>query len=128
MPRHYRSDRDCFVAVLLAMTILCCHCERSEAISRSRSDDTLFMKRGDRRGIVAEFAQHFLGVFALVRGRAQLVRLRVAAHMDRLADDVEGAELRMIDRAADAEMLHLRIGKDLVDRVDRSARYAGLVE
>src|SRR5215212_7981581 len=28
-----KSDRDCFVAALLAMTTTCCHCERSEAIS-----------------------------------------------------------------------------------------------
>ena len=28
----------------------------------------------------------------------------------------------------DAEMLDLRIGEDLVDRVDRPARHAGLVE
>src|SRR6266403_2067039 len=66
----------------------------------------------DRRGIVTELAQHLVGVLALVRGRAQLFGLREGAHMDRLADDVVGAELRVIDRAADAEMLDLWIGKD----------------
>src|SRR5258708_37890752 len=30
----YCADGDCFVAPLLAMTTTCCHCERSEAISR----------------------------------------------------------------------------------------------
>src|SRR5690348_16576987 len=30
-------ERDCFAAALLAMTALCCHCERSEAISWKRA-------------------------------------------------------------------------------------------
>src|SRR5260221_5497078 len=34
----------------------------------------------------------------------------------------------MLDRLRDAEMLDLRIGKDLFNRVDRSARYASTIE
>src|SRR5437764_1276536 len=78
----------------------------------------------DRGGVVAEFAQHLVGVLALVRGRAQPLGLREGAHMDRLADDVEGADFWVIDRPPDAEMLDLRVGEDLVDRVDRPARHA----
>src|SRR6185437_10456735 len=34
----------------------------------------------------------------------------------------------MLDRLSDAEMLNLRIGEDLIDRIDRSAGDAGAVE
>ena len=34
----------------------------------------------------------------------------------------------MVDRLGDAEMLHLRVGEGLVDRVDRPARHAHFVQ
>ena len=67
-------------------------------------------------------------MLALLGGGAQLVGLRVAAHVDRLADHLLRAELRVSDRPGDPEMLDLRIGEGLVDRIDRPARHAGLVE
>src|SRR5579872_5168322 len=42
---------------------------------------------GDRRLVVAELAQHVVGVLAEIGGRAELRRLRGAGHVDRLADD-----------------------------------------
>ena len=48
--------------------------------------------------------------------------------MDRLADDLLRPELGVVDRPGDAEMLHLRVGEGLVDRVDRAARHADLVQ
>src|SRR5437899_2389417 len=51
----------------------------------------LRVQRVERGGVVAELAQDFVGVLALVRGRAETLRLRKGAHMDRLADDVEAA-------------------------------------
>ena len=48
--------------------------------------------------------------------------------MDRLADDLLRAALRVADRFGNDEMLDLRIGKRLVDLIDRPARDAGLVE
>src|SRR6516164_3204726 len=90
------------------------------------SDDAALTQSLDRRGVVAELAQHRFGVLALIGGRAQLVGLRVEAHMDRLADHPLRSELGVIDWLGDAEMLDLRVGKGLVDRVDWPARHAGL--
>src|SRR6516162_8500835 len=46
--------------------------------------------------------------------------------MDRLADDFLRTELGVAYRLGDAEMLDLRVGKGLVDRVDRPARHTDL--
>src|ERR1700759_3808825 len=67
-------------------------------------------------------------MLALIGGRAQLAGLRVAAHMDRLTDHLLRTELWMTDRLGDPKMLDLRVGKGLVDRIDRPARDARLVE
>jgi hypothetical protein len=58
----------------------------------------------------------------------QFLGLLVAAHVDRLAHDLLRPILRMIDRLRNAKMLHLRIREYLVDRVDGTARHAGLVQ
>src|SRR5581483_11144591 len=86
------------------------------------------MQFGDLGRSIPELPQYRIRMLALVRCRLQPFGLREGAHVDRLADDVEAAELRMVDRAADAEVLNLRVGEDLVDRVDRAAGHAGLVE
>ena len=72
-------------------------------------------KPGDRFRIIAELAQHRLGVLTLIGGGTQLVGLRIAAHMDRLADQLLRTELRVADRLGDPEMLDLRVGESLVD-------------
>src|SRR5271166_2990595 len=87
------------------------------------SDDTPRVQLGDRSRIVAELAQHRLGVLALVGCWAQFVGLRVAAHMDRLADHFLRSELGVVHGLGDAKVLNLRIGKGLVDRIDRPARH-----
>src|SRR2546425_7480370 len=46
---------------------------------------------------------------------------RSTRQLHRLAQHVEAAELRMLDRGGDAEVLYLRIGEHLVDAVDRAA-------
>src|SRR5258708_147165 len=63
---------------------------------------------------------------ALRRRRAQARRRPAQRHG--LSDKVEMPELRMLDRLSDAEMLDLRIGEDLIDRVDRSTRHPGAIE
>src|SRR5215472_2617881 len=90
------------------------------------SDDAVLAQPLDCRRIVAELAQHLVSVLALVGCRAQFVRLRIMAHMDRLTDNPLRSELGVIDWLGDAEMLDLRVGERLVDRVDWPARHAGL--
>src|SRR5260370_18169180 len=96
--------------------------------SRDFLDDAALARPGDRVCIIAELAQHGVGVLALIGGRAQLVGLPVAAYVDWLADHLLGAELWVADRLGDPEMLNLRIGKGLVDRIDRPARPANFIE
>src|ERR1700724_2354598 len=74
-------------------------------------------KPGDRFRVVPELAQHRFGVLTLIGGGTQLVGLRIAAHMDRLADQLLRTELRVADRLGDPEMLDLRGSKGLVDRL-----------
>src|SRR5688572_6669166 len=81
----------------------------------------------DLRVVVAQVLQNLHGVLARLGRVLQLLRLRIAAQVDRLADDRLLPVFRMVDRLRDAEMLHLRIGEYLVDRVDRAARDAGLL-
>src|SRR5689334_19533196 len=106
------------------------HPPRSEAGEALASflDDGAAAQPLDRFRIIAELAQHRFGVLALIGGRAQLAGLRVAAHMDRLADHLLRTEFRVADRLRDPEMLDLWVGKGLVDRIDRPARHAGFVE
>src|SRR5579863_2808440 len=73
------------------------------------SDDAVAPQPRDRSRVVAEFGQDRLGVLAEIGGGAELFRLRVAAHVNGLADRFQGAELRMVDRPGDAEMPHLRV-------------------
>src|ERR1700732_1951726 len=82
---------------------------------------------GDGRVVIAEPAQYLLGMLTEVRGRAQFCGLRRASHVDRLADHFDRPEFRMIDRTGHFEVLDLRVGKGLVDRIDRPARDADLV-
>src|SRR5262249_47964262 len=92
----------------------------------SASNGAVRAQPRDRRRIVAELLQDHISVLALIGGRTQFIGLWVTAHMDRLADDFLRSELGMAHRLGDTEMLHLRVGKGLVDRIDRSARHTGL--
>src|SRR5262245_30849878 len=96
--------------------------------SEPTSNDAAPAQFRDRRAVVAKLAQNCIGVLALVWGGAKLARLRVAAHVDRLADNLLRTELGMTDRSGDPQMPDLRIGKGLIDRIDRAARYADLAE
>src|SRR6516165_2530733 len=91
------------------------------------SDDIAGAQIGDCGVIVAEFVQYLVGVLAEVGCRAQLFGLGSAGHIDRLPHHLDWAELWMVDRPRHFEMLNLRIGKGLVDRVDRPTRNADLV-
>src|SRR5262245_34016022 len=86
------------------------------------SDRLRGARRGDLGIAEAELAQHRVGVRA-GGGRRAGGATRRARQLDRLADHARAA-----DRLGDAEMRDLRVGEHLVDRVDRSARHAGLVE
>src|SRR5437660_9546129 len=80
-----RNARDCFVAFgLLAMTLPLHHRAGAQI--------------GDRGLVVAEIAQHLLGVLAETGGRAEFRRLGGTAHVDRLPDGLQRAELWMFDR------------------------------
>src|SRR6516162_11638661 len=85
------------------------------------SDDGSGTQIGDRVVTVAEPAQHLVGVLAEVRGWAQFFGLGSAGHIDRLADGLQRSELWMVNRAGHLEMLDLRVGEGLVDRIDRPA-------
>ena len=45
-----------------------------------------------------------------------------------MPEDREIAELRRLHRLRHFQVLHLRIGERLVDRIDRAARHAGVVQ
>src|SRR5258708_30627064 len=77
--------------------------------------------------VIAKFPQYCVVVLAAFGSCGAQAR-RGSAQFHRLTDEIESAEHRMLDRLRDAEMLDLRIGKDLVNRVDRSARYASTIE
>src|SRR6266481_2970748 len=92
-----------------------------------RSYDRTGAQIGDRGIVVAELAQHLARVLAEVGRWAQLVGLGCAGHVDRLADGLQRAELWMVDRPRHFQMLDLRVGEGLVDRVDRPARHTDFV-
>src|ERR1700677_259506 len=96
-------------------------------VRAAESDDAALAQIGDRSGVVTEAGKDSVGMFALFRrGRAQLPRR--AAEINGLADKLLVTMLGSIQGASDAEMAHLRIGEDLVDSVDGSARDAGRVQ
>ena len=61
-------------------------------------------------------------------GRRRHYRRGRAREPRRLAQHLEAAELRVLDRRGGAEMAHLRIGEHLVDTIDRPAGHARAVE
>src|SRR5687767_8927164 len=89
---------------------------------------TLLPQRRDVRLVVSEAFQYLVGVLAGLGRVAELLRLRIAAQVYRLADDFLRTVNRMIDRRCNPEMLHLAVRENLVDGIDRAARHAGLVE
>src|SRR6202011_3416060 len=109
-----RVSRHCDAASLVAMTGL-------DLYNLSRAEP------GDRFVVIAVFPQHFLGMFALFRGRMGDMTGR-AAEFYRLVDDRGVAERSMMHRRGHAEMLHLRVGEHFVHAIDRAAGHAGLVQ
>src|ERR1700721_158726 len=80
---------------------------------------------GDIGLVVAELAQDLVVVLAEIGGReAHPRRLGRLHHVDGLADDLQFAEPLVVHRPRHFEVLDLRIGKGLVDRVERPARHA----
>src|SRR6266404_6325728 len=94
----------------------------------SGSNDAAGAQAFDGFVVEAQARQHIVCVLAEFRAGTELLGLRRGAEIDRLADDLDVAELGMMDRLGDAEMLDLRLGEGLVDAVDRPARHAGLVQ
>src|SRR5262247_4023733 len=76
---------------------------------------------------VADGRQDLLVGLAELRRRAAQ-RKTLLAVRDRMAEDGELAEHRRAHRLRHLQVLHLRIGERLVDLVDRTAGYAGLVQ
>src|SRR5438270_1818222 len=77
---------------------------------------------------MAEAAQNLVCVLTELWRRPVFVRLRRLGEIDRLTDDPDVPEPWMPRALRNAEMLHLRLRKGLVDRVDRPARNARIVQ
>src|SRR5665213_431969 len=91
------------------------------------SHDPFLPQPGDVAGAIAELAENRVAVLAGV-GAGGDKAARRAAQRHRLADQLDLAELFVMDLLRDAEMLDLRVGKDLVHPVDRARRHPRLVE
>src|SRR2546426_594251 len=75
---------------------------------------------------VAQFLQDGFGVRALPgRGCERDLCAGMARELHRQPHDTDLAELRMLHRLRDAEVLHLRVVEHAVHRVDRAAGHAG---
>src|SRR5580658_4830758 len=98
-----------------------------EIIASSSSYDALGAKAGDGVAIVAELAQHRVGVRAAL-GRCRHELRGRAAQRHGLSHQLRAAERRMLDRLRDSEMLDLGVGEDFIHAIDRSARHPGAVE
>ncbi len=84
-------------------------------------------KRRDRRRVVAQAAEHLVGVLAqLRRGRLDAPRRR--RHLHREGDLSDGAELRVRHLREEAALRELRVPDDLVERQHRSRADVGLVQ
>src|SRR5262249_51173168 len=95
--------------------------------ARSSNNATL-TQSSDRIRIQAKADQHFVGVLAELRGRPHGLRLRSAAEVDGLTDDLDVPEMGMLHRPGDGEVAHLRLGERLIDAVDCTARDPSLVQ
>src|SRR4051812_2318197 len=96
----------------------------ARSVSRSASDRVGLAQGGDLLCAVAELLEHRAGVLA-ERGRRRVELARRAREPERLADQ---RELALFHRLRHADMLDLRVGEHLVDRIDRPARHPRLVE
>src|SRR4051812_46364393 len=86
-----------------------------------------FMQLDDFRLAESELLQNLIGVLADIR-RPRRDLARGARQRERLADQAELAAVGACRLLRDAEVPDLRVGKHLVDRVNRPARHAGLVD
>src|ERR1700734_837532 len=84
------------------------------------------MQRGDVALAETELLEHRVGMLAELRRPRHELRRR-ARQRDALADQAHLALVLLGHALRDAEMLHLRVGEHLVDRVDRATGHAGLV-
>src|SRR6202011_5453794 len=96
-------------------------------MARLRSNNLLFAQLGDRRGVEAQLAQHFLGVLALFGGRIAHAARR-ARQLDRLVHHLDITEAGMMHGRGHVQVLDLLVGEHLVHLIDRPARHARLVE
>src|SRR5262249_34330876 len=90
-------------------------------------DGAVRSQSGDLVGGVAKLGEDGLTVRARVRRRRTHGR-RGARDADRVAHEVELAQPGMADGGGEVERALLLVGEDLVHQVDRTARYAGVVE
>lgn len=82
---------------------------------------------GDLLGRIAERPEDLVGVLAAPRGRAADLARRLGER-ERLSDEADAAELRVLDRRDDPNVLHLRIREHLVHTIDRPRREAAGLE
>jgi hypothetical protein len=76
---------------------------------------------------VSGVAQDLIGVCTqFCQGRVNACRR--AGQADRLADNADIAARRMLQRRRNAKMLHLRVGKNFVQLVNRTSRNTLLFE
>src|ERR1700730_8270702 len=87
-------------------------------MARLRSNNLLFSQLGDRRGIVPQLAQHFVGVFPLLR-RGIAYGARRARQLDRLVDHLDITEAGMMHGRGHLQVAHLLVGEHRVHFVDR---------
>src|SRR5262249_58930958 len=85
------------------------------------SNDAACAQVGDGRLGIPKASQDLDRMLAEVGGRPHGRRLRRGAHVDGLPDDPDFAELGMLHRAGNAQVLDLWFRKRLIDGVDRSA-------
>src|SRR5258708_39218487 len=90
-------------------------------------DGAALAEGADRRGVVAGLLQRRLGMLALLGRRRTHFEGR-AAHVDRLAYELDRPKLGRRHGMRHLEVLDLRIGEHLVHLVDRPGRHARLVE
>src|SRR5262249_20116975 len=113
-------------ARILSVSVMCLALCIATFAGRALLERIRLAQRGDLGRLEAEFLEDRIGVLAEIgRRRRELAgrarqRHRLARHAQRL--------VLLAHALRQAEMDHLRIGVDLVDGVDRSARDAGLVE
>src|SRR5262249_24078414 len=92
------------------------------------SDDAARAQVGNGRLGIPQARQDLARVLAKLGGRPHGGRLRSGANVDGLTNNFDVAELRMLHRAGNAQVMDLRLCKRLIDAVDRSTGNARLIQ